>query len=94
MALTKSELIDIAQERLGISKSEASENVEILIEIMKDALENNEDILISGFGKLSVLEKNERKGRNPATGEDMMLPKRKVVSFRCSKKLRDKINSK
>jgi len=64
------------------------------LEIIKNTLESDEDVLISGFGKFSVKQKAERRGRNPATGEDMMLAPRKVVTFRCSGKLRDKINGK
>jgi len=59
---------------------------------MKSTLASGEDVLISGFGKFCVKEKAERKGRNPATGEDMMLAPRRVVAFKCSGKLRDKIN--
>jgi integration host factor subunit alpha len=66
--------------------------VESIISTMKNTLESGEDILISGFGKLCVKEKAERKGRNPATGEDLMQPARKVVTFKCSGKLRDRIN--
>jgi integration host factor subunit alpha len=66
--------------------------VESIISTMKNTLESGEDILISGFGKLCVKEKAERKGRNPATGEDLIQPKRKVVTFRCSGRLREKIN--
>ena len=62
------------------------------IEIIKSTLETGEDVLISGFGKFCVREKNERKGRNPATGNDLMLSPRKVVTFKCSGKLRDRIN--
>ena len=62
------------------------------MEIMKDTLASGEDILMSGFGKFCVKEKAERKGRNPATDEDKMLPARKVVTFNCSGKLRKKIN--
>jgi integration host factor subunit alpha len=61
---------------------------------MKRALENGEDVLISGFGKFCVKEKKERKGRNPATGDNLMLKPRKVVTFRCSRKLRDKLSRK
>ena len=68
--------------------------VESFLEIIKKSLENGEDILISGFGKFSVKEKNERKGRNPQTGEDLILKSRRVVTFRCSESLRDKINGK
>jgi integration host factor subunit alpha len=57
-------------------------------------LEPGEDVLISGFGKFCVKEKKERKGRNPATGDAMMLAPRKVVTFKCSGKLRDRINGK
>jgi integration host factor subunit alpha len=64
------------------------------LEILKKTLENGEDILISGFGKFWVREKRERRGRNPATGEDLMLAPRKVIVFICSGVLRDKINGK
>ena len=60
--------------------------------MIKSALESGEDVLISGFGKFCVKEKRLRRGRNPATGEDMMLVPRKVITFRCSKLLREKIN--
>jgi len=63
------------------------------LEIIKKTLGNDEDVLISGFGKFCVKQKRERKGRNPATGDDMMLAPRKVVTFKCSGKLRDKINA-
>ncbi|MBC8430379.1 MAG: integration host factor subunit alpha [Desulfobacterales bacterium] len=59
---------------------------------ISNTLASGEDILISGFGKFSVKDKKERRGRNPATGSDMMLKARKVVTFKCSGKLRDRIN--
>ncbi|MEE8430551.1 MAG: integration host factor subunit alpha [Candidatus Desulfatibia sp.] len=80
------------KEQLGFSRGQSVETVEILLEIIKKTLESGEDILISGFGKFCVKEKAERRGRNPATGGDMMLPPRKVVTFKCSGKLRDKVN--
>lgn len=92
MTQTKFDIIDAINDQLGFSKKRSSELVEILLEIMKKTMENGEDVLISGFGKFYVKEKNERRGRNPATGEDMMLDKRKVVTFRCSSVLRNKIN--
>ncbi len=70
----------------------SKETVEILLEIIKRSLESGGDVLISGFGKFCVKEKKERKGRNPATGEPIMLEPRKIVTFRCSGKLRDRIN--
>ena len=96
MALRKSEIVDEIHERaLGFnhSRKKSVETVEILLEIIKRTLENGEDVLISGFGKFCVKQKRQRKGRNPATGDDMMLDPRKVVTFKCSGRLRDKVNS-
>jgi integration host factor subunit alpha len=93
MVLTKAHIVGSVQNQLGFPKKTSSELVETLLEIIKRTLENGDDVLISGFGKFCVKEKKERKGRNPATGEDMMLESRKVVTFKCSGKLRDKINS-
>ena len=92
MALTKEQIVVSIQNHLGISRKRSSELVETLQEIIKKTLENGEDVLISGFGKFCVKEKKERKGRNPATGEDMMLDKRKVVTFKCSPVLRNKVD--
>lgn len=92
MALTKTQIVDSVQERIGFSRKKSTDLVENLIEIMKDAIEKGDDVLISGFGKFCVKEKGVRKGRNPATGEDMMLSQRKVVTFKCSSVLRDKVN--
>ncbi len=92
MALTKTEIVNRIQDYLGYSPKESNEVLETLLEIMKQSLENGEEVLISGFGKFCVKEKNERKGRNPATNSEMILPKRRVVTFRCSKKLRTLIN--
>ncbi|MBW1753324.1 MAG: integration host factor subunit alpha [Deltaproteobacteria bacterium] len=92
MALTKVQIVSTVQNHLGLPKNRSSELVETLLEIMKRTLESGEDVLISGFGKFCVNEKAERRGRNPATGEDMMLRPRKVVTFKCSGKLRDRVN--
>ena len=92
MTLTKSQIVDAIHAQLGFSRKNSAELVETLLEIIKRKLENSEDVLISGFGKFCVKEKNERRGRNPATGDDMLLRKRKVVTFSCSKVLRNKIN--
>ena len=93
MALTKAQIVETIQNHLGLSRKNSSDLVETLLEIMKKTLENGEDILISGFGKFCVKAKKERKGRNPATGDDMMLAPRNVVTFKCSGKLREKINA-
>ena len=94
MALTKADVVKSIKEQVGFTKNQSVETVETLLEIMKKTLESGEDVLISGFGKFCVKEKGERRGRNPATGGDMMLAPRKVVTFNCSGKLRDKINGK
>ena len=93
MALTKTQVVDSVQERIGFSRKKSTELVEQLIGIIKDSIEAGEDVLISGFGKFCVKEKGVRKGRNPATGADMMLDQRKVVTFKCSSVLREKVNN-
>jgi integration host factor subunit alpha len=92
MALTKAKLVETIKNRIGFPKNKSSEIVETVLEIIKRSLESEEDVLISGFGKFRVKEKKERMGRNPATGEALMLEPRKVVTFKCSGKLRDRIN--
>jgi integration host factor subunit alpha len=92
MALTKADVIDSIMEQIGFTKNQSSDVTEALIEIIKRTLASGEDILVSGFGKFCVNEKDQRKGRNPATGDEMMLRPRRVVTFKCSGKLRRKIN--
>ena len=92
MTLTKAQIIESFQNNLGFTKNQSSEIIESILAIIKDALADSEDVLISGFGKFCVNQKKERRGRNPATGDDMMLAPRKVVTFKCSGKLRDKLN--
>ena len=91
MTLTKAKIVEAVAEQNGYPKHQSSEIVETLLEIIKRSLESGEDVMISGFGKFCVKEKKQRRGRNPATGEDMMLEPRKVVTFGCSRQLRDKI---
>jgi len=92
MALTKAQIVASVQEELHFSKSRSAEIIETILEIIKRTLETGDDVLISGFGKFCVKSKKERRGRNPATGEDLMLNPRKVVTFKCSGKLREKVN--
>ena len=92
MPLTKERIIDTIYNSSDLSKIESRQVIESLLEVIKKTLESGEDILISGFGKFCVKEKNERRGRNPATGNDLMLGARRVVTFKCSGVLRDKIN--
>ncbi|MFO8084224.1 MAG: integration host factor subunit alpha [Desulfobacterales bacterium] len=93
MALTKADIIEAVQKQIGLSKKECADLVEHLLESMKKALENDSDILISGFGKFCVNQKKARRGRNPASGEDMILEERRVVTFKCSGKLRERMNN-
>ena len=92
MALTKNDIVEQLYFDLGLPKKKAIEIVESLLELIKTSLASGYDVLVSGFGKFCVKDKQERKGRNPATGEDTILPARHVVTFKCSDKLRDKVN--
>ena len=92
MTLTKARITNIVATKNGWSAKQSSEYVELLIEIMKRTLASGEDVLISGFGKFQVKTKKERRGRNPATEEALILPSRKVVTFKCSGRLKDRIN--
>lgn len=92
MALTKNLIVEKIQVGLGFPKNQSVEITENLLELIKASLASSDDVLVSGFGKFCVKEKVERKGRNPATGEDLLLKPRRVVTFKCSGKLRDKVN--
>jgi len=94
MTLRKQDLIHSIYNQVGLTKKESSQLVESILEIIKRTLEGGEDVLISGFGKFCVKDKRKRRGRNPQTGEDLMLGERRVVTFKCSGPLRDKINGK
>ena len=94
MTLTKDDLIQTLYDQAGFSKQKSRTTVETVFELVKKALESGEDILISGFGKFSVKKKAPRKGRNPATGEDLPLDARTVIQFRCSPRMRDRMNGK
>ena len=91
MALTKNDIVTRVHE-LGFTKKKSIDIIETLLEIIKRTLADADDVLISGFGKFCVRDKGQRRGRNPATGNDLMLRERKVVTFKCSGKLRRKIN--
>jgi len=92
MKLKKADIIKEVINENGYSKRQATQTVDTLLEIMKGTLASGEDLLISGFGKFCVKQKAERKGRNPSTGDAMMLAPRRVVTFRCSGILRDQVN--
>ncbi len=92
MTLTKALIIDRINVNTSMKMSRSTQVVESLLEIIKQTLENEEDMLISGFGKFCVQEKQSRRGRNPQTGQELMLGARRVVTFRCSPNLKKKVN--
>ena len=92
MTLTKSHLIDAITQQNGFTKIKSTETVETILELIKSNIASGDDVLISGFGKFCVKDKRERRGRNPATGENMMLAQSRRVTFKGLGKLREKIN--
>ena len=94
MTLTKAQIVEKISSSTELPRNKSVDTVETLLEIIKRTLESGEDVLVSGFGKFCVKKKSERKGRNPATGGVMMLAPRKVVTFKCSGKLRERVNGK
>lgn len=94
MTLTREEIAEEVHNQLGRNKKESARMVEALFEIVRKSLEEGEDVMISGFGKFSVRGRGKRMGRNPLTGDPIMLPAKKIVTFKCSGKLREKINGK
>ena len=92
MTVAKLDMVESVAKQNGWPKTKSFEIVETLLEIIKKSLESGEDILISGFGKFCVKKKKERRGRNPATGEDMMLAPRRIVTFKWSRQLKNKVN--
>ena len=94
MTLTKDHPVSSIGNRLGISKFESSRIIESILETVKTSLSNGEDVLISGFGKFIVRKEAARRGRNPQTGDDLTLEPRRVITFKCSSVMRDRINGK
>jgi integration host factor subunit alpha len=94
MTLTKANIVEAVTQQTNFTKKKSTDAVESMLEFIKSSLVSGEDVLISGFGKFCVKEKQERRGRNPATGESIILPPKRIVTFRCSGKLREKINKK
>ena len=94
MSITKAHLIDSVFNRLDTPKTTSNQLVDTVLEIIKETLESGEDVLISGFGKFEVKDKHKRRGRNPQTGDDLMLNARRAITFKCSGVLREKVNGK
>lgn len=87
--ITKSDIVDSVNAKIGFSKKDSTEIVERVFEAIKHALESGESVKIAGFGKFEVRQKRARRGRNPQTGEEIEISARKVLSFRPSQILRD-----
>jgi integration host factor subunit alpha len=93
MALTKADLVECLFDELGLNKREAKDMVEAFFEEIRIALENNEQVKLSGFGNFDLRNKNQRPGRNPKTGEEIPISARRVVTFRSGLKLKDKVEA-
>ncbi|MFS1562939.1 MAG: integration host factor subunit alpha [Candidatus Arsenophonus phytopathogenicus] len=91
MALTKAEMSNNLFEKLGISKCDAKDLVELFFEEVRRSLENGEQVKLSGFGNFDLRDKNQRPGRNPKTGEDIPITARRVVTFRPGQKLKGRV---
>jgi integration host factor subunit alpha len=90
--ITKRDLVNHLHETLGLNKVESKELVETFFNEIKRSLKNNEEVKISGFGNFKILNKKERPGRNPKTGEPVTISARKVVTFKAGPKLRKRIS--
>lgn len=93
MALTKAELAEALFEKLGMSKRDAKDTVEVFFEEIRKALESGEQVKLSGFGNFDLRDKNQRPGRNPKTGEDIPITARRVVTFRPGQKLKARVEN-
>ena len=91
MALTKADLAETLFNELGLNKREAKEFVELFFERIRAALENGEEVKLSGFCNFGLRKKNPRPGRNPKTGEEIPISARRVVTFRASHKLKERV---
>jgi integration host factor subunit alpha len=91
MKLTKAHIVQRVAD-LGFTNKKSALMVDSLLDVIKATLEGGEDVLISGLGKFCIKEKKKRRGRNPQTGQDLFLNERRVVTFKCSSVLRNKMN--
>ncbi|RQW87310.1 MAG: integration host factor subunit alpha [Geobacter sp.] len=92
--MTKSDMVEKIYEKIGFSKKESAELVEMVFDIIKSTLESGEKIKIAGFGNFVVKEKADRRGRNPQTGEEIVISARKILTFKPSQVLKSAINTK
>src|SRR3989337_1266175 len=92
MALTKADLAESLFNELGLNKREAKEFVELFFEKIRAALAEGRQVKLSGFGNFALRQKNSRPGRNPKTGEEIPITARRVVTFRASHKLKERVD--
>jgi integration host factor subunit alpha len=91
--MTKADIVETVYEKVGFSRKESAELVDLVFDLMKETLEDGKKIKISGFGNFLVREKRSRKGRNPQTGEEIQISARRVLTFKPSQVLRKAINA-
>jgi integration host factor subunit alpha len=91
--MTKADIVETIYEKVGYSRKESAEIVDLVFDLLKETLENGEKIKISGFGNFLIREKRSRKGRNPQTGEEIQISARRVLTFKPSQVLRKALNT-
>ena len=92
--MTKSEIVEAIHKRVGFTKKRSAEIVAMILDEMKEALERGEKVKISGFGNFEIRRKDPRKGRNPQTGDEIVISERQVLTFKPSQVLKDRLNRK
>ncbi len=92
--MTKSDIVEAVYQNVGFTKKRAAEVVNLILDTMKEALEDGEKVKISGFGNFEIRNKDARKGRNPQTGEEITITERRVLTFKPSQVLKDRLNQK
>lgn len=92
--MTKSDIVEIVYQNVGFTKKRAAEVVNLILDTMKEALEEGKKVKISGFGNFEIRRKDSRKGRNPQTGEEITISERRVLTFKPSQVLKERLNSK
>jgi integration host factor subunit alpha len=92
--MTKSDIVEIVYQNVGFTKKRAAEVVNLILDTMKEALEDGKKVKISGFGNFEIRKKDSRKGRNPQTGEEITISERRVLTFKPSQVLKERLNDK
>ncbi len=92
--MTKTDIVAAVYEQLGLSRKESAELVDEVLEVVRERLERGEHVKLSGFGQFNVRQKNARRGRNPKTGEEAEITARKVVTFKASQILKQRVMQK